>query len=314
MINEDQLIQSLPQYHDGVIGDDAAVIPGKKGHKQVITKDLLVENQHFRTDYCNPEDLAHKALQVNLSDIAAMGAKPQYVLCGIAIPKRLHLYAQTFLAAFAKACQEAKVVLIGGDTTASSQHLFISITAIGLATKKNLKYRNAAQIGDGIAVIGNLGHAHLGWLNLEKHKNTNTRYTQNFLRPQAKNKEGVWLAKQPFVTSMMDISDGLYIDLRRLALSAKKKAVLDMDSLSTQLDPEIPLQTALAGGEDYGLLITIRPHALTTLAENFTRKFGYPLKIVGHISEGEGVCLMQGNQPFTKTIDYFTHFGENHAV
>ncbi len=314
MINEDQLIQSLPQYHDGVIGDDAAVISGKKGQKQVITKDLLVENQHFRTHYCNPEDLAHKALQVNLSDIAAMGAKPQYVLCGVAIPKRLHLYAQTFLAAFAKACQQAKVVLIGGDTTASPEHLFISITAIGLATKKTLKYRKSAQTGDVIGVIGNLGHAHLGWLNLEKHENVNTPYTQSFLRPQAKNKEGVWLGKQPFVTSMMDISDGLYIDVRRLARSAKKKAVLNMDSLATQLDPEVSLQTALAGGEDYGLLITVRPHALATLADNFTKKFGYPLKIVGHISEGKGVCLMQNNKPVAKTIDYFTHFGENHEV
>ena len=112
----------------------------------------------------------------------------------------------------------------------------------------------------------------------------------------------------------MDISDGLYIDVRRLARSAKKKTVLNMDSLATQLDPEVSLQTALAGGEDYGLLITIRPHALATLADNFTKKFGYPLKIVGHITEGKGVCLMQNNKPVTKTIDYFTHFGENHEV
>ena len=92
MMNEDKLIHFLKKHSAGFIGDDAAVIPCAQDMCSVVTKDMLIEDIHFRSHYFTPADLAHKVLHVNPSDIAAMGAKPLYILCGIAIPPHLHDY------------------------------------------------------------------------------------------------------------------------------------------------------------------------------------------------------------------------------
>ena len=310
MINEDNLIASLQQYSDGFIGDDAAVIPSNIDKHYVITKDLLVEDVHFRINYFTPENLAHKALHANLSDIAAMGASPLYALCGISIPSNLHDYGRIFLDSLALACQQAGVILIGGDTTASQDRLFISITAIGIASKVNIKYRNRAKSGDCVCVAGNLGYAHLGFLSLERSQNVKQQYINSFLRPEAKIKEGIWLGEHSVVTSMMDISDGLYIDLKRLASSSKKRALLDIDLLRHYLNSEISLKIALEGGEDYGLLITINKDVLKVFSHSFMQSFGYNLKYIGHITEGEGISFKQDGETAEITVNHFAHFGE----
>lgn len=310
MINEDKMIASLQQCSDGFIGDDAAVIPSNSDKHFVITKDLLIEDIHFRIDYFKPEDLAHKALHVNLSDIAAMGASPLYILCGISTPSNLHDYTKTFLDSLASACQEANVILIGGDTTSSQDSLFISITAMGIASESNIKYRNGARAGDLICVAGNIGFAHLGFLSLEQSQNIKQQYINSFLRPEAKIKEGIWLGSETTVTSMMDISDGLYIDLKRLASSSKKHAVLDIDLLQNHLTPEVSVQIALEGGEDYGLLVTIPKDSLEEFSHRFMESFGYDLKLIGHITDGDGISFKQGKKTAEVTVNHFTHFGE----
>jgi len=312
MISEDKIIQALKTASPGgFIGDDAAVLPHlSTGNKYVITKDLLLQNVHFRISYFTPQDLAHKALHVNLSDIVAMGAEPSYILCGISIPSKLQDYAVSFLTSLTLACQNAGVILIGGDTTASQSHLLISITAIGQAQECNIKYRSTAKSDDIICIVGNLGFAHFGFLALEQSRTADTKYVNAFLRPEAKIKEGIWLGKKESVHSMMDISDGLYIDLKRLVSSSNKCAVIDIDLLQTYLAPEISLQTALEGGEDYGLLVTIRKDAFETLSNDFSKIFGYNLKIIGHIINGKGISFKQDRQNVDLAVNPFTHFGE----
>lgn len=310
MINEDRLIASLQKFSEGFIGDDGAVIPSNNDKHFVITKDLLIEDIHFRIDYFKPEDLAHKALHVNLSDIAAMGAGPLYILCGISIPSHLHDYARIFLDSLSSACQKANIILIGGDTTASQDALFISITAIGMASKSNVKYRNSAKTSDMICVVGNIGFAHLGFLGLEKSQIAKDQYIRSFLRPEAKIKEGIWLGSQAAVTSMMDVSDGLYIDLNNLALSSNKHAVIDIDLLQNYLAPEVSVQIALEGGEDYGLLVTISEGSFENLSRRFMRCFGYNLKLIGYITDGDGISFQQGKRTTEVTVNHFTHFGE----
>ena len=127
-MTEDKVINFLQQEFlslDG-IGDDAAIF----AENYVISKDLLIEDVHFRRKYVDSKSLAYKALHVNLSDIAAMGASATYVMLGIAIPKNCDQYIDDFLRAFAQECKINDVVLIGGDTTASPDKLFISITII----------------------------------------------------------------------------------------------------------------------------------------------------------------------------------------
>ena len=312
MIQEDKIIKALQATSaDGFIGDDAAVLPNVHGtNRYVISKDLLVENVHFRTKYLTPEGLAHKALHVNLSDIAAMGAEPLYILCGISIPSNSQDYALRFLNSLTATCQSVGVTLIGGDTTASKDRLFISITTIGTAPESNIKYRNGAKVGDLICIIGNLGFAHLGFLGLEQSLTTDTKYINSFLRPEAKIKEGIWLGKQLAVNSMMDISDGLYIDLKRLTSSSKKHAVLDIDLLQSHLNPDVSVQIALEGGEDYGLLVTIHQDSFEELYHRFMENFGYDLKVVGHITDGDGLSFKQDNKPAEIVVNHFAHFGE----
>lgn len=310
MIQEDKLIAALQPSSAGFIGDDAAVLPVGMAKHPVVTKDLLVEDIHFRVNYFTPQDLAHKALHVNLSDVAAMGATPSYILCGIALPDHLHDYGERFFDSLVCACQKAGVTLIGGDTTASPDRLLISVTAIGFAPSLHLRYRHGAKDGDMVCVIGDLGCAHVGFVGLEQSQGVSPPYTQRFLRPEAKVEEGIWLGKQPLVTSMMDMSDGLYIDLQRLASSAQKHAVLDMDLLSAHLMPEVSLSIAIEGGEDYGLLVTMPQKIWKTYNHAFMGRFGYGMKHIGYITQGEGISFRKGKKTIQWVPRHFTHFGE----
>lgn len=312
MIQEDKTIKALQTTSaGGFISDDAAVLPNVDvSNRYVISKDLLVENVLFRATYFMPEDLAHKALHVNLSVIAAMGAEPLYILCGIFIPSNLQDYAHRFLNALTATCQNVGIALIGGDTTASKDRLFISIKAIGTAPESNIKYRNGAKASDLICVIGNLGFAHLGFLGLEQSLTTDVKYINSFSLPEAKMKEGIWLGKQRAVNSMIDISDGLYISLKRLVSSAGKHAVLDIDLLQSHLNHDVSVQVALEDGENYGLLVTIHQGSFEELSHKFMESFGYDLKVIGYINDGDGISFEQNGKPVEITVNHFAHFGE----
>ena len=319
MLSEANIIESLriefPQY----IGDDAAVIRTSNNQNYIVTKDILVENIHFRTSYFDPSSLAQKALHVNLSDIAAMGAKADFVILGIAIPTSQELYAKEFLKSFANKCKEASVVLIGGDTTKSEDKLFISITIIGSTSSKNIKYRSNAKEGDLICIAGDYGLAHLGFITCERSINGFAQYKERFLRPIAKLKEGLWLGNENSVTSMMDVSDGLFIDLKKLCSASNLQGNIDLNSLnpcSSILSKDCydlglkPLEVILSGGEDYSLLFTVSKNHYNNLAIHFEQDFGYKIKNIGHISKGKGVRFLENGLDKTLIINPFSHFGE----
>lgn len=308
MISEQELIGIAQEQSHGFIGDDAAVLPSLDGERYVISKDLLIEEVHFRIKYFTPQDLAHKALHVNLSDLAAMGAKPLYALCGIAIPSELQEYSRDFLKALTLSCKKAGIILIGGDTAASTQHLSISITVIGSAKAERLKYRNSAKAGDVLCLAGNLGFAHLGFTALEN--NRDTKYSSCFLRPEARIKEGLWLAEHKCITSMMDTSDGLFIDLSRLCSASGTGAIIDLNTLQDSLEPEVSLRTALEGGEDYSLLFTVNPAYLETVSKEFASQFNYSLKIIGTMTNDQAVLLHNEGGYIDLHLTPFTHFGE----
>jgi thiamine-monophosphate kinase len=276
MISESSIIKSLKIAFPEFIGDDGAVIDGCGNQKYIITKDILVEDIHFRTKYFSPSDLAHKMLHVNLSDIAAMGAAPKFIMCGIGIPEKYSSYVDELLIEFIAACKTANVILIGGDTTKAPDKFTISITAIGECYPKNIKYRNKAEIGDVVCVAGDLGHAHLGFVACEKSISGYSRYKNAFLRPAAKTKEGVWLGSCQFITSMMDVSDGLFIDLQRLLEASNVSGVIDVEKLkfddafkdACNIFSLDPLEIYLTGGEDYGLLFTVKSEYYKVLAAN----------------------------------------------
>ena len=318
MLNESEIIAKLQSEFPHYIGDDGAVLPLSEQKKTVITKDVLVEDVHFRTRYTDPASLAHKALHVNLSDLAAMGAKPQFVLLGISIPPSREAYVTAFLESFGQVCKAASVILIGGDTTASPDKLFISVTAIGVAYSAHLKYRHTAQPGDLICVAGELGHAHLGLIAFEVENDGFEIFKEAFLNPTARVAEGRWLSEQPGVQSTMDLSDGLFADIKRLCAASRVAAEINLEDLEfsdhfisackvLSLDP---VHTALTGGEDYGLLFTVHPQHHGTLAIRFKKTFGYDVKTIGTIIRGQGVTYLKNGQPQELELHPFSHFGE----
>ena len=318
MLNETEIIRFLAKQFPESIGDDAAVVALSENESYVITNDLLVEDIHFRLKYQNPKTLAHKSLHVNLSDIAAMGAVPKLILLGISIPNTYEQEAKAFFKNFAMACKQQDLTLIGGDTTRSSNQLFISITAIGVVATKNIKYRHSALIGNVICLAGDLGKAHIGLTALERNEKKFDEFKKSFLMPNARLIEGVWLGKKTSVSSMMDVSDGLFIDLKRLCDASNVAAEINLNTLPDveslqwacdffQFDTNI---IQLVGGEDYGLLMTVHANAYPELAKKFMKRFGYPLHVLGRVTEGEGVNFIQNGRPKLLDLKPFSHFGE----
>jgi len=319
MLSEANIINQLKMAFPNYIGDDAAVLPFSKTEHYVITKDLLIESVHFNCHYYDPVSLANKCLQVNLSDLAAMGATPRYIVLGLSIPSHYQDTLPIFLNAFTTACQRANVELIGGDTTRSPDKLFISVTAIGTANIQQIKYRTGAKPGDVLCVAGSLGYAHLGLQALEANTEGLTLFKDHFLNPSARIAEGRWLAAQKGVTAMMDLSDGLLIDTERLCQCSQVAGIIDCDTFlpSKEFDSACkalactPLNAQLTGGEDYSLLITMTPTTYHDLNTTFQAQFGYPLTKIGLIEKGDGVILMQHQQRLSReAFKPFSQFGE----
>lgn len=316
MISEQSIIDTLKQAFPDNIGDDAAVLPISPTKALVISKDLLVENIHFRRCYFKPEDLAYKALHVNLSDMAAMGVKPTAVMLGLAISSNNEPDVAEFLQVFTDACKDAEVRLIGGDTTASESQLFISVTVMGEGLLSAIKYRHTATAGDVICIAGDLGYSRLGLMALEQQLSGFETFKQASLRPKALVAEGCWLGCQEGVTAMMDISDGLALDLEKLCLASALGANVDLDKIILHQTFESachqlalsPLEVALTGGEDYSLLFTVKADAIATISAEFKKSCGYEFKVLGQMAEGKAVTWLRAGEAEAVILKPYSHF------
>lgn len=322
MLSEDNIIRHIKDHFPEHIGHDTAAIDIPIDSSCVVTKDLLLENIHFHRDYVEPKSLAYKALCANLSDLAASGAQPKYLLLGLSIPKHDETYDGSYLDAFINhfinLCKTEQLSIIGGDTTASQSGLVISITAIGYAKKNQRKTRHGAQRNDLICITGPTGETHLGLTALENRIDHLDTYKNKFLFPKAKTREGRWLAKQHAVTSMMDISDGLHIDLKRLCKASNCGAIIELNSadlckrfVTACSALELgPIQTILTGGEDFELLFTCQHSAFDHLCYQFKKAFNYSLNMVGHICKDKSIAIIKDGKQININTKPFTHFGE----
>ncbi len=292
------------------IGDDAAVIAPEKGSEIVVTTDMLVEGVHFDLSYMPLKHLGYKAVVVNLSDIYAMNAQASQITVSIALSNRFPVEAvEALYSGIETAARIYNIDLVGGDTTSSTSGLVISITAIGMADKKNITYRNGASENDLLVVTGDLGAAYLGLQVLEREKkvfevNPNAQpdlepYTylvERQLKPEARKDIPKLLADLGVLpTAMIDISDGLSSEILHLCEQSKvgcnlyeEKIPLDPQVISTCEEFNLDSTTiALSGGEDYELLFT-------TKQEDFPKIKGNPnLTVIGHITaQKEGAHLI----------------------
>lgn len=250
-------------------GDDAAVIAAGRGRALAITTDTLVEGVDFLRHRCRPDWLGEKALAVNLSDLAAMGATPRYYLVTLALPARTpvafvdHLY--TGMNALAR---RHGLALLGGDLSASPDSIQITITAIGEAPANRVVRRAGARPGDVICVTGTLGDARAGLeLLLESKTVPSSELVLRQLRPTARIEAGPALAARRLATAMIDLSDGLGADLGHLCAASRVGALIDPARLPlsrallafARTRGRDPVTYAVAGGEDFELLFTTPP-------------------------------------------------------
>ena len=311
-IREFDLIHTLQQRHGRRtpsvirgIGDDAAVITSRAGQWTVLTTDLLTEGVHFNLRTATMADIGFRAAAANLSDIAAMGATPHYLLVALAIPHTgtRHHALQLYRGMMA-ACHPHRVRLIGGDTSASEGGWFLSLTLIGMVPPRKALFRHGARIGDLLYVTGTIGDSLAGLRLLNeppartsrqpRAASFSTRHRKfligRHLRPTARVAEGKWLSAHRFATSAIDISDGLSGDLRHICEESHVGVELDLGALplspacrayaaSRKLDP---VNLALKGGEDYELLFTASPQQRLRLEQSAVKR-GCSLTCIGKI-------------------------------
>ncbi|PIE43963.1 MAG: thiamine-phosphate kinase [Gammaproteobacteria bacterium] len=303
------------------IGDDCAIISVNPHENQVVTTDLLVEDIHFLKQKIEPEHLGHKALAVNLSDIAAMGATPQASFLSIAMPQDTDIaWLDSFMQGYHSLSQQYQVPLMGGDTTKSQQHLAINVVVTGLLDKTKARLRCMAQTGDIVCVTGTIGDSAAG-LQVLLDNLAQTALTKRLVAahhlPQPQIKQGQWLAEQSSVHAMMDISDGIASDLQHILDASKKSAKVELNQLPISNDLVAAARTygwnryrlAAGGGEDYQLLITVRSDAMKQLNTGFIEVFNSPLYPIGTIHPGPGkITWQKKGHKIKNLIEGFNHF------
>jgi thiamine-monophosphate kinase len=307
------------------IGDDAAIVSAGE-EALVISTDMLLEGVHFDLSYMPLQHLGYKAVAVNVSDIAAMNAKPEQIVISIGISNRFSLEAVDALyEGIRAACESYKVDLVGGDTSSSVSGLIISITAIGRVSKEKIVQRSGAKANDIICVTGDLGAAYVGLQVLEREKQvflTNPDMQPDLekyeylvgrqLKPEARMDIVHDLAERNCVpTSMIDISDGLASELLHLSKNSKlgvkifeDKVPIDHDTFETAIEFKIdPITCVLNGGEDYELLFTITPTEYEKLKNHPDIHF------IGHMHDNANQNVMITKQ---QTLVPITAQGWNH--
>jgi thiamine-monophosphate kinase len=309
------------------IGDDCAVLRLRSGTSLLATTDLLLEDVHFRRRWAEPADIGWKSLAVNLSDIAAMGGRPRWALVALACPEattpeEVEAFYQGALAL----TRLHDVTIVGGDTAASPAGWLVNVTVLGEAVAPRL--RSTARAGNVVAVTGALGRAAAGLAVLEGaaapagvEAAQLAEVTGAHLRPQPRVIEGAWLAAAGGVTSMMDLSDGLGIDLPRLLNESGVGARVDVDQLPVDeatravgaaLDAD-PTAWATGGGEDYELLLTCEPAALARLQRGLAESCGTRLTRIGEVTAVAAVRWLSGGHEVTVTRGY-EHFAARSAA
>lgn len=304
----------FPRFGDGVPlsrGDDAAVIacPGR----MCVTTDLFWEDVHFRRSYFEPEDVGHKALAVNISDVAAMGCRPLGFVLGIISPADTDReYWDRVLTGMARLAGEFELPLVGGDLSRGDR-MGLSVTIWGEAgpTGRFLT-RGTARSGEIVFIIGEIGLARVGLTVLEKEgveaKRQFPEAVSAHLHPTPRVAQGSVLATIPGVTACMDVSDGLARDLPRL-LPAGLGA--DLFLPPALLHPEVtahaaghgrkPEKEAIFGGEDYALVATATPEGWNAVRAALPDT----AKAIGMVGNKPGYTL--NGAPFA--MDGFDHFG-----
>ncbi|MDA0781806.1 MAG: thiamine-phosphate kinase [Rickettsiales bacterium] len=293
----------LAQGYKGALGlkDDAAIYTPTIGKELILTKDAITEGTHFFGNE-TPEQIAHKLVAINVSDLAAMGATPKAYLIAMILPKSTD---EQWIAGFAEGLRSATEkfggYIIGGDTVAHDGKMSFSLTAIGEVPNGKALKKSGARQGDKIYVSGTIGDSYLGLQILSKKLDIKSSYLQNrYLMPEPKIKLGIKLLD--IASSCTDISDGLVADLKHICGTSGVGAVINTDNIPLSEDAVksgVNIEKLITGGDDYELIFTI-PSEVKAPKGCF---------YIGDITKNKDVLFLDSNsRPIKPTKEGYNHF------
>ena len=308
-------LRPLAADHSGALdlADDAALLESTAGMQLVMAKDALVESVHF-LPHDSAEHVAQKALRVNLSDMAAMGATPRGYLLALMRPKRL---PPEWLGRFSHGLAQDQatfgITLLGGDTVVTPGPLSLSVTMLGEVPRGQALRRTGARVGDDIYVSGTLGGAAFGLQLLQGRLSTSMSASDFLIRRYRLPEPRISLgeALRGVAHAAIDISDGLIADLGHVLQVSGKAAEIHTDRipLSQAVAPlRGALEAALTGGDDYELLFTAHPEQRPAI-QAIGEQLSLSLTVIGRITEGEGLDILDAQgRPITIEGTGWQHF------
>ena len=309
-------------------GDDAAVIEPARGTLDVLTTDALVDGIHFDLRFTPPDAVGHRALAVNLSDLAAMGAEPRAALLSLLLPDDLDVGTiDGLMDGLLALAARYRVALVGGNITRTTGPLTIDVTATGSVRPRRVLTRAGARPGDEVYLTGTLGSAAAGLAVLKSGRQpvgTQAACVERYLRPDPRVRAGMLLGRNRAATSCIDLSDGLSDAVRQVAeasgvgITIDQKCLLFADELlpltvvesarrSATVDVRDVLHTAITAGDDYELLFTSRPSQRGRLRGVRRQTGDLPITRIGLVTKGSDVLLRdeQGTREMPRGYEHW---------
>ena len=301
-------------------GDDAAVIATERGALEVLTTDTQVEGVHFDHRFVPADAIGHRALAVNLSDLAAMGAKPRAALLSLMLPDALDVaVVDGMLDGLTALAARHGVTLIGGNISRSPGPLVVDVTAVGSVRPRRVLRRAGARPGDGVYVTGSLGDALVGLHSLQERLGPQgsapQMAEQRYLYPEPRVRMGMLLGRNRAATACMDLSDGLADAVRQVAAASNVGITIDADALPIadavrrwHVDHNAdPTAMALQGGDDYELLFTARPSHAGRLRDVKAHAGSLPITKIGEVTSDRRLTVRTpgGDTPLPEGFEHF---------
>lgn len=276
------------------IGDDAAVVETEKNRLEVLSVDALVEGIHFDRRFTPPAAIGHRALAVNLSDLAAMGAAPRLALLSLALPAALPIADfDGMIDGLAALAAQERIHVVGGNLTRSPGPLMLDVTVAGTVKRRHALTRGGARPGDELYVSGSIGAAAAGLQILKALGDSRltadeSRLVAAFRMPAPRVRLGVLVGRNRAASACMDLSDGLADAVHQIADASGVGAIIDADALPIDAAARAwfdahgvePVDAAVAGGDDYELLFAVRPRGVRRF-EAAARPARIPLTRIG---------------------------------
>lgn len=285
-------------------GDDAAVLEPEPRTLDVLTTDALVEGIHFDRRFCPPDAIGHKALAVNLSDLAAMGASPRAALLSLVLPDALPAAeVDGMLDGLLALAVRYRVALVGGNVTRSPGPVVVDVTATGSVGRRRILTRAGARPGDDVYVTGFVGSAAAGLAACREDAEA-PDLKERYLRPEPRMRAGLLLGRNRAATACMDLSDGLADGLRQITEASGVGMAIDANAVPVEdaamrwfeqhrADPAL---AAVAGGDDYELVFTSRAAQRGRL-RGVRRHLGdLPITRIGVVTKERRVVLKDGSR------------------